>query len=84
MAKMEDLIDDESLSSLVDDALTDEDGMRLAELEPFFPEGLTTVIPFETTPFVRAAIEEVLKILFTSTFTWIVFGRLIFYTPGLK
>jgi multidrug efflux pump len=37
---------------------------RLAELEPFFPEGLTTVIPFETTPFVRAAIEEVLKILF--------------------
>ena len=37
---------------------------RLAELEPFFPEGLTTVIPFETTPFVRAAIQEVLKILF--------------------
>ena len=36
---------------------------RLAELEPFFPEGLTTVIPFETTPFVRAAIEEVIKIL---------------------
>ena len=37
---------------------------RLAELQPFFPEGLTTVIPFETTPFVRAAIEEVVKILF--------------------
>jgi multidrug efflux pump len=36
---------------------------RLAELEPFFPEGLTAVIPFETTPFVRAAIEEVIKIL---------------------
>ena len=36
---------------------------RLAELEPFFPEGLTTVIPFETTPFVRAAIEEVITIL---------------------
>ena len=36
---------------------------RLAVLEPFFPEGLTAVIPFETTPFVRAAIEEVIKIL---------------------
>jgi multidrug efflux pump len=36
---------------------------RLSELEPFFPEGLTTVIPFETTPFVRAAIEEVITIL---------------------
>jgi len=37
---------------------------ELAELEAFFPEGLTTVIPFETTPFVRAAIQEVLKVLF--------------------
>ena len=37
---------------------------RLAELEPFFPAGLTTVIPFETTPFVRAAIKDVIEILF--------------------
>lgn len=36
---------------------------RLAELEPFLPEGLTTVVPFETTPFVRQAIEEVLTVL---------------------
>jgi len=37
---------------------------RLAELEPFFPQGLTTVIPFETTPFVRTAIQNVLQVLF--------------------
>ncbi len=36
---------------------------RLAELEPFFPPHLRTVIPFETTPFVRAAIKNVVKIL---------------------
>jgi len=36
---------------------------RLAELRPFFPPGLRTVIPFETTPFVRAAIRNVLEIL---------------------
>ncbi|MEX2495213.1 MAG: efflux RND transporter permease subunit [Woeseia sp.] len=36
---------------------------RLAELEPFFPRGLTTVIPFETTPFVRNAIQNVLQVL---------------------
>ncbi len=37
---------------------------RVAELEPFFPEGLTTVIPFETTPFVRTAIQNVVQVLF--------------------
>jgi multidrug efflux pump len=36
---------------------------RLAELEPFFPQGLTAVIPFETTPFVRTAIKNVLEVL---------------------
>lgn len=36
---------------------------RLAELESFFPEGLEVVIPFDTTPFVRAAIIEVIKTL---------------------
>ena len=36
---------------------------RLAELEPFFPPGLRTVIPFETTSFVRVAIKNVLQIL---------------------
>jgi len=37
---------------------------RLEELRKFFPEGLTTVTAFETTPFVRAAVREVIKILF--------------------
>jgi multidrug efflux pump len=37
---------------------------KLEELEPFFPEGIKTVTAFETTPFVRAAIREVIKILF--------------------
>ncbi|MCM2312679.1 MAG: efflux RND transporter permease subunit [Steroidobacteraceae bacterium] len=36
---------------------------RLEELEAFFPPGLTAVVPFDTTPFVRAAIIEVIKTL---------------------
>lgn len=36
---------------------------RVEELSPFFPEGVKTVIPFDTTPFVRAAIHEVVKTL---------------------
>jgi len=36
---------------------------RLVELEPYFPPGLRTVVPFETTPFVRIAIRNVLEIL---------------------
>ncbi|MGN1209613.1 MAG: efflux RND transporter permease subunit, partial [Duodenibacillus sp.] len=37
---------------------------RIEELSPFFPEGVETVVPFDTTPFVRAAIHEVVKTLF--------------------
>ncbi|MGA9573511.1 MAG: efflux RND transporter permease subunit, partial [Lysobacterales bacterium] len=36
---------------------------RLEELKPFFPPGVRTVIPFETTPFVRVAVKNVIKIL---------------------
>lgn len=36
---------------------------RVEELSPFFPEGVTTVVPFDTTPFVRAAMHEVVKTL---------------------
>ena len=36
---------------------------RLDELRPYFPEGLDAVVPFETTPFVRTAIKNVLQIL---------------------
>lgn len=36
---------------------------RLAELEPFFPHGLETVYPYDTTPFVKLSIESVIKTL---------------------
>ncbi len=36
---------------------------ELEELKRFFPPGLRTVIPFETTPFVRVAVKNVIKIL---------------------
>ena len=35
----------------------------LDELRPFFPPGLDAVVPFDTTPFVRVAIKEVIKTL---------------------
>jgi multidrug efflux pump len=35
----------------------------LQRLAPTFPQGLTAVVPFETTPFVRTAIKNVIKIL---------------------
>ncbi|CAM3081882.1 efflux RND transporter permease subunit [Rariglobus hedericola] len=36
---------------------------RIAELEPFFPPGVKTVYPLDTTPFVRLSIHEVIKTL---------------------
>ncbi|WP_231757309.1 efflux RND transporter permease subunit [Microbulbifer elongatus] len=36
---------------------------KLAELEPNFPEGLKTVIPFDTTPFVEVSIKGVIQTL---------------------
>lgn len=36
---------------------------RFAELQPFFPAGLEAVFPYDTTPFVRISIEEVIKTL---------------------
>jgi len=46
-------------------ALDTADGVKaaLAELEPFFPEGLTTVVPYDTTPFVSLSIEKVVSTL---------------------
>lgn len=35
----------------------------LAELEPFFPEGLASVVPYDTTPFVSLSIEKVVSTL---------------------
>ncbi len=36
---------------------------KIAELSPYFPEGVEVVYPFDTTPFVIAALEEVVKTL---------------------
>ena len=36
---------------------------RLKELEPFFPAGIKTVVPFDSTPFVKVSIEGVVKTL---------------------
>lgn len=36
---------------------------RLSELSRFYPQGLTMVYPYDTTPFVRISIEEVIKTL---------------------
>ncbi|CBG91244.1 efflux RND transporter permease subunit [Citrobacter rodentium] len=37
---------------------------KLAELEPFFPQGMKVVYPYDTTPFVKISIHEVVKTLF--------------------
>ncbi len=36
---------------------------KMEEMKPFFPSGLKVVYPYDTTPFVRVAIEEVVKTL---------------------
>nr|WP_299037508.1 efflux RND transporter permease subunit [uncultured Psychrobacter sp.] len=38
-------------------------GARMAELEANFPAGLSSVVPYDTTPFVRLSIEQVVKTL---------------------
>ncbi|MDE0843441.1 MAG: efflux RND transporter permease subunit, partial [Psychrobacter pacificensis] len=38
-------------------------GARMAELEKNFPAGLISVVPYDTTPFVRLSIEQVVKTL---------------------
>lgn len=46
-------------------ALDTANGVRkaLADLEPFFPAGLKTVVPYDTTPFVALSIEKVVHTL---------------------
>jgi hydrophobe/amphiphile efflux-1 (HAE1) family protein len=36
---------------------------RIAELEPYFPDGVTAVIPYDTTPFVEISINSVVQTL---------------------
>ncbi|HEX4885091.1 MAG TPA: efflux RND transporter permease subunit [Casimicrobiaceae bacterium] len=40
----------------------------LQQMAPSFPKGLTTVVPFDTTPFVQASITEVVKTLLEAVF----------------
>src|SRR5690554_759101 len=46
-------------------ALDTAEGVKqaLAELEPYFPAGLKSVVPFDTTPFVQVSIKGVVKTL---------------------
>ncbi|MEB4677553.1 efflux RND transporter permease subunit [Enterobacteriaceae bacterium G50] len=37
---------------------------KLAELQPYFPQGMKVVYPYDTTPFVKISINEVVKTLF--------------------
>ncbi|EKI3325055.1 efflux RND transporter permease subunit [Salmonella enterica] len=37
---------------------------KLVELQPFFPQGMNVVYPYDTTPFVKISIHEVVKTLF--------------------
>ncbi len=34
---------------------------KLAELQPFFPQGMKVLYPYDTTPFVQLSIHEVVK-----------------------
>jgi hydrophobe/amphiphile efflux-1 (HAE1) family protein len=41
---------------------------KMAEMSEFFPAGMRIVYPFDTTPFVKVSIEEVVKTLFEAIF----------------
>ncbi|MDO5530466.1 efflux RND transporter permease subunit [Sutterella sp.] len=45
---------------------------RIEELRPLFPESVEAVVPFDTTPFVRAALHEVVKTLVEAIFLVVV------------
>ncbi len=54
---------------------------KLAEMSRYFPPGMKAVYPYDTTPFVRVAINEVVKTLFEAIFLvfvvmWLFMGNL--------
>ncbi|MCL2669355.1 MAG: efflux RND transporter permease subunit [Syntrophaceae bacterium] len=54
---------------------------KMAELSQFFPAGLKVVYPYDTTPYIRVAIGEVVKTLFEAVFLvflimWLFLGSL--------
>ncbi|MBE7488755.1 MAG: Multidrug efflux pump subunit AcrB [bacterium] len=54
---------------------------KLEEMSQFFPTGMKVVYPYDTTPFIRVAIKEVVKTLFEAVFLvfmvmWLFMGNL--------
>ncbi|MEI8315891.1 MAG: efflux RND transporter permease subunit [Verrucomicrobiota bacterium] len=54
---------------------------KLVEMSPFFPKGMKVIYPYDTTPFVRVAIYEVVKTLFEAVLLvflvmWLFMGNL--------
>jgi len=54
---------------------------KMVEMERFFPEGVKVVYPHDTTPFIRVAINEVVKTLFIAIFLvflvmWLFMGNM--------
>ncbi|HOO00444.1 MAG TPA: efflux RND transporter permease subunit [Syntrophales bacterium] len=54
---------------------------KLAEMSRFFPKGMKVVYPYDTTPFIRVAIGEVVKTLFEAVFLvflvmWLFLGNI--------
>ncbi|MGF1702489.1 efflux RND transporter permease subunit [Photobacterium makurazakiensis] len=55
---------------------------KLAELKPFFPEGIQIVYPYDTTPFIEISIEEVVKTLLEAVF--LVFLVMLLFLQSLR
>jgi hydrophobe/amphiphile efflux-1 (HAE1) family protein len=65
-------------------ALETADGIRakLDELKPFFPPGIKIVYPYDTTPFIKISIEEVVKTLLEAIF--LVFLVMLLFLQSLR
>lgn len=55
---------------------------RIGELQPFFPEGLEVVYPFDTTPFVKLSINSVVQTLIEAIF--LVFGVMYLFLQNFR
>jgi multidrug efflux pump len=55
---------------------------RLEELKPFFPKGIEIVKPYDTTPFVKISIEEVVRTLFEAVI--LVFFVMLLFLQNIR
>ena len=55
---------------------------KMAELEQYFPAGVNVVYPYDTTPFVRLSIEEVVKTLLVAV--CLVFGVMFLFLQNFR